>query len=139
MDACRKRATFWVSRGLLLERTSQSGGLSYEAASCADGSSGGGAATIGATADRRDEDGEDGGAVASKEEQESDNMAVYESYIMGMLTNFDSLSLERIHNMLKMFVVSPKYDKSQAELSKFLQRLVTDEKLMYDGGMFKKK
>ncbi|XRB12947.1 anaphase-promoting complex subunit 2 [Pseudoscourfieldia marina] len=139
VDACRKRATFWVSRGLLLERTSQSGGLSYEAASCADGSSGGGAATIGATADRRDEDGEDGGAVASKEEQESDNMAVYESYIMGMLTNFDSLSLERIHNMLKMFVVSPKYDKSQAELSKFLQRLVTDETLMYDGGMFKKK
>jgi len=29
---------------------------------------------------------------------------VYEKYILGMLSNFDSLPLDRIHNMLKMFV-----------------------------------
>ena len=29
---------------------------------------------------------------------------VYESYVIGMLTNFDALPLDRIHNMLKMFV-----------------------------------
>ena len=82
---------------------------------------------------------DEGGAVASKEEQEADSMAVYESFIIGMLTNFDSLSLERIQNMLKMFVVDPTYDKTQAELSKFLQKLVTEEKVAYEGGSYRKK
>lgn len=29
---------------------------------------------------------------------------VYQQFIMGMLNNFDSLPLDRIHNMLKMFM-----------------------------------
>lgn len=51
-------------------------------------------------------------AVASAEEQEAAGMRVYQQYVIGMLTNFDSLPLERIHNMLKMFVSDPPYDKS---------------------------
>ena len=31
---------------------------------------------------------------------------VYEQYVVGMLTNLESLPLDRIHNMLKMFVQS---------------------------------
>ena len=33
------------------------------------------------------------------------------SYITGMLTNFKTLPLDRIHNMLKMFVTDPPYTK----------------------------
>lgn len=51
-------------------------------------------------------------AVASVEEQEAAGMRVFQQYVIGMLTNFDSLPLERIHNMLKMFVSDPPYDKS---------------------------
>lgn len=51
-------------------------------------------------------------AVASAEEQEAAGMRVYQQYVVGMLTNFDSLPLERIHNMLKMFVSDPPYDKT---------------------------
>ena len=40
-----------------------------------------------------------------------------------MLTNFDALPLERIHNMLKMFVTDPPYDRSIEDLSKFLSTL----------------
>ena len=29
---------------------------------------------------------------------------VYEQYVIGMLTNLESLPVQRIHNMLKMFV-----------------------------------
>lgn len=29
---------------------------------------------------------------------------MYQQFIMGMLNNFDSLPLDRIHNMLKMFM-----------------------------------
>ena len=37
--------------------------------------------------------------------------AVIHSYITGMLTNFKALPLDRIHNMLKMFVTDPPYTK----------------------------
>ncbi|KAA8491063.1 Anaphase-promoting complex subunit 2 [Porphyridium purpureum] len=56
-------------------------------------------------------------------------MQVYESYIIGMLQNFDSLPLERIHNMLKIFVVAPAYDKTQAQLAEFLDALIDAEKI----------
>ena len=36
---------------------------------------------------------------------------VIKSYITGMLTNFKTLPLDRIHNMLKMFVTDPPYTK----------------------------
>ena len=34
------------------------------------------------------------------------HLQVYEQYVVGMLTNLESLPLDRIHNMLKMFVQS---------------------------------
>jgi len=37
--------------------------------------------------------------------------AVIQSYITGMLTNFKALPLDRMHNMLKMFVTDPPYTK----------------------------
>ena len=70
----------------------------------------------------------------------SQDMAVYETYIMGMLTNFDAgMPLDRIHNMLKMFVVDPPYDKSADQLAAFLGRLVADEKLVMQGDLFRKR
>jgi anaphase-promoting complex subunit 2 len=51
------------------------------------------------------------------------SMAYLEPFITGMLTNFDALPLERIHNMLKMFVTDPPYDRSIEDLSKFLSTL----------------
>ena len=68
------------------------------------------------------------------------DMAVYETYIMGMLTNFDvGMPLDRIHNMLKMFVLDPPYDKSADQLAAFLGRLVADEKLVMQGDLFRKR
>lgn len=51
------------------------------------------------------------------------SMSYLEPFITGMLTNFDALPLERIHNMLKMFVTDPPYDRSIDDLSKFLSTL----------------
>lgn len=78
--------------------------------------------------------------LASAEDLIRQDMAVYETYIMGMLTNFDAgMPLDRIHNMLKMFVVDPPYDKSADQLAAFLGRLVADEKLALQGDMFRKR
>ena len=58
-----------------------------------------------------------------------------------MLTNLGSLPLERIHNMLKMFVVDPatKYDKSEEQLGAFLMKLVEQDVLEYTNSPFKLK
>ena len=67
-------------------------------------------------------------------------MKVYEQYIMGMLTNFSAgLPLDRIHNMLKMFVSEPPYDKSAAQLEAFLGRLVNEEKLAFASDLYTKR
>ncbi|KFM28789.1 Anaphase-promoting complex subunit 2 [Auxenochlorella protothecoides] len=67
-------------------------------------------------------------------------MAAYEPFILGMLANFDSLPQDRIHNMLKMFVSDPPYDKTLDQLSAFLAHLVAQERLTCGGGtMYKQK
>ena len=64
---------------------------------------------------------------------------MYEQYIMGMLTNFDSgLPLDRIHNMLKMFCSTPPYDRTAEQLARFLGSLVAAEKIACMGHVYKK-
>jgi len=66
-------------------------------------------------------------------------MAVYQQYVKGMLTNFDGLPVDRIHNMLKMFATDPPYNKTAAELSSFLGQLVAQGKLNLEaGGIYRK-
>ncbi|KAF2290079.1 hypothetical protein GH714_001798 [Hevea brasiliensis] len=82
-----------------------------------------------------DEEGER--SVASVEDQIRKEMTVYEKFIMGMLTNFGSMALDRIHNTLKMFCVAdPPYDKSLQQLQSFLSGLVSEEKLELRDGMY---
>lgn len=70
--------------------------------------------------------------------QLAEEMAVYESYVTGMLMNHDSLPAERIHNVLKMVLPSGehKYDKSIQELETFLNKLVNEEKVEYANGSY---
>jgi hypothetical protein len=78
-------------------------------------------------------------AAASEEERLLAEMAPYENYIVGMLTNFESLTLERLHSMLRMFVINPKYDKSQEQLADFLAHLVGRERIAMEGALYRKR
>ena len=53
-----------------------------------------------------------------------------------MLTNLESLSLERIYSMLRMFVVTGPAlaEIDLQELQGFLQRTVRDQQLVYSAG-----
>ncbi|KAK6914012.1 Anaphase-promoting complex subunit 2, C-terminal [Dillenia turbinata] len=94
-------------------------------------------------------------SVASVEDQPRKEMTVYEKFILGMLTNFGSMALERIHNTLKipwkactsgtseentllqMFCVAgPAYDKSLQQPQSSLSDLVSEEKLELRDGMY---
>ena len=126
----------WTNRGFLLEvgRTAD-GDISYEAPTHL-GSGGEGRST-----EEEAEDGAGASASSAAEAQLEAEMRVYEQYVFGMLTNLESLPLGRIHNMLRMFVPAQGadrgYDRSEAELQRFLNRLVEDGKLEQSGGQFK--
>ncbi|GAB6023392.1 Anaphase-promoting complex subunit 2 [Chamberlinius hualienensis] len=78
-------------------------------------------------------------AMASTQDQREEELQVYWSYIVGMLTNLEALPLERIHNTLKMFTVqSPTaMECSMFELKMFLERKVKENKLIYSTGTYR--
>ncbi|CAN6479061.1 unnamed protein product [Victoria cruziana] len=80
-------------------------------------------------------------SMSMVEEQVKKEMTVYEKYVFGMLTNFGSMTLDRIHNTLKMFCMGDHpYDKSIHQLQNFLSGLVSEEKLeLRDGAYLLKK
>ena len=59
-------------------------------------------------------------------------------YVMGMLTNLESLPLDRIHSMLKMFAMQgPGSECSIHQLKGFLDKKVKDQKLLFTGGVYR--
>ncbi|KAK3042386.1 hypothetical protein RJ639_002432 [Escallonia herrerae] len=136
VDVLNRRINFWISKGILAESLGDdsndhiytlvdsmvdAGKTGLTSGSCED--------LVG------DEDGER--SVASVEDQLRKEMTVYEKFITGMLTNFGSMALDRIHNTLKMFCVAdPSYDKSLQQLQSFLSGLVIEEKLELRDGMY---
>ena len=76
-----------------------------------------------------DGDGSDQAVAVGVQDEEA--MQVYGSFVIGMLSNLGKLPLDRIHNLLKMFVASSehKYNKTPQELNVFLQQLVKEDKL----------
>lgn len=78
------------------------------------------------------------GAIETKEEGEAEEMRVYWSFVVGMLTNLGSLPLERVQGMLKTFVPTG-YNKTQEQLHDFLQLMIEEEALEFIGGMYRLK
>ncbi|XP_078171953.1 anaphase-promoting complex/cyclosome 2 [Carex rostrata] len=76
-------------------------------------------------------------SVASVEEQLIKEMTVFEKFIMGLLTNYGTATLDKIHNTLKMFCISePTYDKSLHQLQSFLSDLISEEKIEMRDGLY---
>lgn len=84
------------------------------------------------------EDFESESVMASTQDQREEELQTFWSYIVGMLINLDTLSLERIHQMLKMFAFQgPTLECSLEELQEFLDRKVRDHQLIYTGGLYR--
>lgn len=132
----RMTAIFWINQGVLTESRGSGGDAVYSRVEqLVEAGAGRSAARDVASLAPENEP-----PLTSAQDLIRQDMAVYETYIMGMLTNFDAgLPLDRVHNMLKMFVVDPPYDKSAEQLSAFLGRLVADEKLVLQGDLFRKR
>ncbi|KAJ8670804.1 hypothetical protein QAD02_002063 [Eretmocerus hayati] len=78
-------------------------------------------------------------AMASASDQREEELQVFWSYIVGMLTNLDSMPLDRIHQMLKMFASqgSGAVECGLPELRLFLDKKVREHQLLFSGGLYK--
>ncbi|XP_057748812.1 anaphase-promoting complex subunit 2 [Arachis stenosperma] len=137
VDALSRRIHFWISKGII----SESAGVDtsdhvYTIMESMAETSKNGAGSSGIQ-ELLGGDEEEERSVSSVENQLLKEMTVYEKFIMGMLTNFGSMALDRIHNTLKMFCIAdPPYDKSLQQLQSFLSGLVSEEKLELRDGMY---
>lgn len=83
------------------------------------------------------EDDENDSAMTSANDQREEELQVFWTYIVGMLTNLDSMPLERIHQLLRMFAShGPSVEFSQDELKHFLQRKVREHALIFSAGVY---
>ncbi|XP_028910133.1 anaphase-promoting complex subunit 2 isoform X1 [Ornithorhynchus anatinus] len=86
-----------------------------------------------------DSDEEGDSAMASQADQKEEELQLFWTYIQAMLTNLESLTLERIHSMLKMFVMTGPMvtEIDLQELQVFLQKKVRDQHLIFSGGVYR--
>jgi anaphase-promoting complex subunit 2 len=138
----QKKISYWVNQRVLIQSRLPGGSVAYELASTDHhlqehlngramhpytSHAAGGSGPLHVL-----DDDDDGVAAVSSSAQAKAEMEVYESYIVGMLTNaHGGLQLSRIHTMLQTFVSGSdtKYNKTLAQLSAFLQMLCQQEKL----------
>ncbi|XP_065067924.1 anaphase-promoting complex subunit 2-like isoform X2 [Rhopilema esculentum] len=82
---------------------------------------------------------DDESITASAQSQKDEELQMYWSYVVGMLTNIGALSIERIHSMLKMFAVTgPTGSQCTLEdVKKFLESKVKSGELLLSGGLYK--
>jgi anaphase-promoting complex subunit 2 len=115
-----KRMGFWINQRVIRESTR--GGYTLISAQDAN------ATEQSFVIDHEDDHHEHAVSFGANQEEE---MQVYESYIVGMLSNLGQIPLEKIHTMLKTFVAGSdhKYDKTPQQLAVFLQQLCKEEKL----------
>ncbi|XP_077986811.1 anaphase-promoting complex subunit 2-like [Glandiceps talaboti] len=127
--ALRRKIAFWQSQGVVKEQTTDTFVLIEERP----GGRGNHEVMM------IDSDEETESAMASAQDQREEELQVFWSYIVGMLTNLESLPLERIYSMLKMFAMQgpSAVECSEEELRHFLDSKVKEQKLIFSGGVYR--
>mmetsp|Transcript_15886 Transcript_15886/g.22588 ORF Transcript_15886/g.22588 Transcript_15886/m.22588 type:complete len:769 (-) Transcript_15886:29-2335(-) len=131
-EVVRKRMGFWVNQRVV-QANRASDDLIYSLVAASDVNS-----NEHSFVDHNDDDEQE--LAVSLGAHEEEKMKVYESYIVGMLSNLGQLPLQRIHTMLKTFVSGSEhnYNKTPNQLAVFLQQLCKEEKVeVSPDGMYK--
>ncbi|XDV20024.1 hypothetical protein PO909_025408 [Leuciscus waleckii] len=129
-EMVRRKLALWQQRGVLRE---EAGGryTVQETSSCRERS------------DRSvmliDSDEEGDSNTATQSEQREEKLQLFWAYIQAMLTNLESMTLERIHSMLRMFVAAgPGVTEMDVnELQAFLQKKVRAHQLIVSTGVYR--
>ncbi|GMH42828.1 hypothetical protein BSKO_10747 [Bryopsis sp. KO-2023] len=135
-EVLRSKASFWVNSGVLVETRGKNGEVCYRRAKEVDKSRAAGG-NVGPS-DMEEEEGQSTMVTNSQDMADFAEMKVFHSYIVDYLRNQkDGRPLEHIQRHLQTFVIQPKYDKSQDQLSSFLARLTDLGEINQHGGLYK--
>jgi len=135
VSALRRKITFWMTQGILKEtlpdqfQLVEEGPMRRPSGMVCDSHN----QSIGG-----EDDGDDS-VTASSRDQKEEELNVFWSYIVGMLTNLESLPLERIYQMLRMFAMQgpSAVECEVTELRAFLDNKVRQHKLAVSGGQYR--
>ena len=132
VSTLRRRISYWQTQGILAETRPDVFTLVEDGGQRRGG--GGGLADISGMAD----DPEDS-VTASTASQREEELGVFWSYIVGMLTNLESLPLERINQTLRIFCMQGPsgLECDMEELRAFLDTKVRQHKLAFSGGQYR--
>lgn len=77
--------------------------------------------------------------ITSAQDEKEEKQTLYWSFIVNMLQNLNSLTLERIHQMLQMFAMqnTNSNELTTHELRHFLDSKVREQKLVYSSGQYR--
>ncbi|XP_049935064.1 anaphase-promoting complex subunit 2 isoform X3 [Nymphaea colorata] len=137
VDVLNRAISFWISKGLIAESLGSGNNDNILTLIEDLGDANKNSLTTGRFGGLLAVEEEGESSMSLVEEQVKKEMTVYEKYVFGMLTNFGSMTLDRIHNTLKMFCMGDHpYDKSIHQLQNFLSGLVSVEKLELRDGTY---
>ena len=130
VSTLRRKISYWQTQGVLCETKPDV----YTLVEDGGPRRGGGQADVSSMAD----DPEDS-VTASTATQREEKLGVFWSYIVGMLTNLESLSLERINQTLRIFCMQGPsgLECDMEELRGFLDAKVRQHKLAFSGGQYR--
>ncbi|KAM9779948.1 anaphase-promoting complex subunit 2 [Neosynchiropus ocellatus] len=86
-----------------------------------------------------DSDEERDSNTTTQSEQREEKLQLFWAYIQAMLTNLDSMTLDRIHSMLRIFVATGPVvtEMDINELEAFLQKKVREHQLLVSTGVYR--
>ncbi|XP_030623702.1 anaphase-promoting complex subunit 2 [Chanos chanos] len=86
-----------------------------------------------------DSDEEGDSNTTTQSEQREEKLQLFWAYIQAMLTNLETMTLERIHSMLRLFVATGPVvtEMDVSELQAFLQKKVRDHQLIVSSGVYR--
>ena len=136
----RRKMTLWQNKGIIKETGTDKYVLIEEQS--VDSDKGPSKGSLGDDYEEYlDESIEDALGNPNSEKQDIEEMMlkVYWSFIENMLTNLNSVSLERMHSMLQMFALqrSNEGQLTIQQLRHFLDKQVKEQKLVYSMGQYK--
>ncbi|XP_054153542.1 anaphase-promoting complex subunit 2-like [Oppia nitens] len=145
----RRRITLWQNKGILKETTTDRFVLVEDDRIVASNPSatvgpavGGGSHDLSTHMNMEndfDDDLTDDRLQGSAVDEREEKLNVYWSFVLNMLQNLNSLTIERIHQMLQMFAIQPNdsHELTAHELRHFLDSKVREHKLVYSNGQYR--
>ncbi|GMH35992.1 hypothetical protein BSKO_03860 [Bryopsis sp. KO-2023] len=133
----RSKALFWVNNGVLVETRGKNGEVCYRQADKVDKSRASGGNVAPSDIMGFEEEGQST-MITNSQDTDFAEMKVFHSYIVDYLRNQkDGRTLDHIQHHLRTFVIQPKYDKTQDQLSNFLVRLTDLGEITQQAGLYK--